>query len=107
MSRRSRFPLPGERIALHCGPGIVGASEDARWVSDPPVSRTAWLAIGSWSDRHHWLVCCDPRDQRFGQVCDYNDTHPWMSTHARPDRGPMDMLAFIEHFTPEGVAEEE
>jgi hypothetical protein len=30
----------------------------------------------------------------------YNDTH---STHARPDRGPMDMLAFIEHFIPEGV----
>lgn len=92
---------------LYCGPAIVRASEEARWVSDPPVNRTAWLAIGAWSDRHHWLVCCDPHDPRFGLVFDYNDTHPWMSEHARPDREPKDMLRFMMGFIPEGPEGEE
>jgi hypothetical protein len=36
-----------------------------------------WLRIGSWSDKHDYLLCCDREHAYFGSIVNAHDTHPW------------------------------
>ena len=92
--------------SFYAAHAIVSASEEARYVSSPPENRTAWLAIGRWSERHVYLVCCDPTDPRFGQVADYHDTHPWSSTTQEAEETWADLLSFIASLEVEEEEEE-
>ena len=79
-------------VASH---GIIELSDEARWVDDPPECRTIYLALGRWSDRHYYLVNCSPESPEFGSISDYNDTHPWMNSQAKPDELWPDMTSFL------------
>jgi len=38
-----------------------------------------WIAIGGWSDKHDYWLCCDRERPLAGHVTDAHDDHPWMN----------------------------
>lgn len=51
------------------------------WAEGHTADLSPWVSIGHWSDRHDFLVCCDPAapGALFGTVRECNDTHPWLN----------------------------
>ena len=44
-----------------------------------PLDEGLWLNIGCWSDRHDYLLACDPTQPTYGWVVDGHDSHPWLN----------------------------
>lgn len=77
----------------------VPAATADRWevlASGPPARRELWIVIGSWSDKHDYMLCCDRTSPRFGAVADWYDTHPWWDEDAEPWELWPDLVTFFE-----------
>lgn len=53
---------------------VLGADEQ-----EPVLDTGFWLAIGWYSDKHEYLLCCDRSHSYYGAVLDGHDSHPWLN----------------------------
>lgn len=58
-----------------------GAEDDPEAHDDPELARELgpWLAIGAWSDKHQFWLCCDRARPECGRVFDAHDDHPYLN----------------------------
>lgn len=83
-------------LAAACDVPVATADRWEGFEPDPPARSELWMVIGSWSDKHDYMLCCDRTSPRFGAVADWNDTHPWWDENAQPHQLWPDLITFFE-----------